>query len=156
MERSADGTRVLLIAYSRTKLGSVPLYLWDMKAFDCGWIHSILESNRSALPMLRWCSWTYSDRHSRNWNYLRICRSLWRAVVATCKSKHLWQSNRTWGTTAYSTREPRHFHPFVPISIWQPVSLGLICRATHWCRDLFVLHCSPASPLLPNKPVTCK
>lgn len=100
--------------------------------------------------------WTHSDRHPRNWNYLRICESLWRAVVATCKSKHPWQSNRTWGTTAYSIREPRHFHPFVHISIWQLVSLGLICRATRWCRDSFVLHCAPASPLLPNKPVRCK
>lgn len=148
---------LLLIAYSRTKLGLVPLYLWDVKAFDCRWIHSIQESNSSAFPMLRCCSWTLSDRHPRNWNYLRICGSLWRAVVATCKSKHPWQSNRTWGTTAYSTGEPRHFHPFVPsISIWQLVSLGLISRATRWCGDSFVLDCSPASPLLPNKPVTCK
>lgn len=121
-----------------------------------GWIHSIQESNSSAFLMFRWCSWTHFDRQPRNWNYLQIYGSLWRVVVATCKSKHPWQSNWTWGTTAYFTREPRHFHPFVPISIWQLVSLGLICRAAHWCRDSFVLHCSPASPLLPSEPVTCK
>lgn len=95
MERSADGTRVLLKAYCRTKLGSVPSYLWDINAFDCRRIRPIQESNSSVFPMLRWCSWTHSDRHPRNWNYLRICESLWRAVVATCKSKHPWQSNPT-------------------------------------------------------------
>lgn len=106
--------------------------------------------------MLRVCSWSHSDRHPRNWNYLRICGSLRRAVAATCKSKHPWQSKPRLQKQQLTPSHPGWFHPFVPISIWQLVSLGLICGATQWFRDSFTLCCFPSFSAASDKPMTCK